>query len=268
MARVEKFKTKALENKKRLKQMKIENARNKQVLADIVKNKDVVIVGPAGYLVGQQNGSLIDSFDIVVRVNDAIRIMDKNYIDFGERIDILYHNLASFSKICEDYNRYIQKETKSIVCKTNLSSSRVENFFKQTACSIPIIAGQQIYSEISKNIRKAPNMGVVAIVHLLSFDIKSLSVFGFDFYKTGYAEEYYIKNFTGSHDWDSQILYLSQNVLNDKRFLPDDILLNILENADNIDSDKKRKRNKHTSSLKHTSNLKHITNINKWFKKN
>ena len=54
-------------------------------------NKSVAIVGPSSKMDKSGCGKLIDSFDIVVRLNRALPI--KNTEDLGTRTDILYNNL-------------------------------------------------------------------------------------------------------------------------------------------------------------------------------
>ena len=41
-------------------------------LKDIIKNKRVVLVGPSPSLLNKENGPLIDSYDIVIRIKRNI----------------------------------------------------------------------------------------------------------------------------------------------------------------------------------------------------
>jgi hypothetical protein len=61
---------------------------------DLMYNKRVVIVGPAGYLTGKGNGKLIDEYDIVVRPN-YFALPSDMHEDYGSRTDVMYHNMAS-----------------------------------------------------------------------------------------------------------------------------------------------------------------------------
>jgi hypothetical protein len=58
---------------------------------DLVKNKNVVIVGPAHHLTGSNFGKIIDSYDVVVKINGLL--YNKNPKDYGARIDVLTTNL-------------------------------------------------------------------------------------------------------------------------------------------------------------------------------
>ena len=40
------------------------------MLANLISNKKTVIVGPSPHLKGQSMGNFIDSFDLVVRINE------------------------------------------------------------------------------------------------------------------------------------------------------------------------------------------------------
>ena len=55
-----------------------------------LKNKKIIIVGPAPYLENYELGNFIDSFDIVVRINKGHQ-MTKDSKKFGSRTDILFH---------------------------------------------------------------------------------------------------------------------------------------------------------------------------------
>ena len=58
---------------------------------NFLKDKRVIIVGPAESLLERGDGQFIDSFDIVVRVNRGIEPTIKNYNKLGSRTDILYN---------------------------------------------------------------------------------------------------------------------------------------------------------------------------------
>ena len=58
------------------------------MLKDLVKNKRVALVGPSPHILGKKQGSYIDSFDIVIRVNE-FGIPSSLYEDYGSRTDII-----------------------------------------------------------------------------------------------------------------------------------------------------------------------------------
>jgi hypothetical protein len=64
-------------------------------LAQFLRGKRVVVVGPAQTLLGTRSGARIDAYDVVIRFNSAIHFMpfsDQLRADIGTRTDILYCN--------------------------------------------------------------------------------------------------------------------------------------------------------------------------------
>lgn len=61
-------------------------------LTDFIKDKRVIIIGPSPWMTDKKLGKLIDSYDIVVRLNSGLVLPKKNPTDFGSRTDLLYIN--------------------------------------------------------------------------------------------------------------------------------------------------------------------------------
>ena len=62
-----------------------------------LRNKSVIIVGPSPILLGSNNGTFIDAFDVVVRTNNMLNVLLENpglAKDYGSRTDILYVNVT------------------------------------------------------------------------------------------------------------------------------------------------------------------------------
>ena len=61
---------------------------------DYIKGKKVVFVGACPILKGKRQGEEIDSYDVVVRTNGSINLIDNPEFtkDFGRRCDVLYTN--------------------------------------------------------------------------------------------------------------------------------------------------------------------------------
>ena len=73
-------------------------------LFEIIKNKRVAIVGPSSSLENKNMGSLIDTYDIVIKINNFSNLPSS---DYGNKIDILF---CSFNK----YIPFISNKTDSI----------------------------------------------------------------------------------------------------------------------------------------------------------
>ena len=192
------------------------NSHNKDPkLEEFLKDKRVAFVGPAPYLNGQGKGSLIDSYDVVVRIQHGI----PNIQDYGSRTDIIQSCLNS------NYGPPLVKHLESIprdqrpnfvICNDTASQQKrdgswafVDEIYEPIFdnLSIPFVhlknqdstwdrwglyweiyAKQHIekFAKGSYTIYSANfNSGYGALSVLLGYSLKELAVFGVDFYNTG-----------------------------------------------------------------------------------
>lgn len=212
----------------------------------ILKNKNVIIVGPSSYLQNMSMGEYIDSFDLVVRINDIHDTSNESLTkDFGKRTDIIYFDGSMPQSRLE---RYVSVGPKLLICtypenewffseRCSDSIKRVENIIETE------IVDQDLYlklkSNLDSNLKVRPNSGLVGIVDLLNRDIKNLYVTGIDFYRNSYASwqpdfgscslneiKQLFKNGDNGdvHDINRQFKYF-KNVFNkDSRLNTDDIM--------------------------------------------
>lgn len=206
-----------------------------------LSGKDIALVGPAKYLQGQNKGDLIDWHDVVVRVNSH-KIYGRE--DYGSRTDVLYHGVWNAfrkrkqKKLIQEL-RGIEKCVQWVVFRNSeWQAATVRKITPYLGTPWTVIEPE--YHDLFKKIcppRGTVNTGVAAIIHLLSFDIESLSVYGFDFYQTGVFDGHgdpeenqsTQERNENSHDTGAQIEYLSR--LNDERFLPDNELDAVLKGS-------------------------------------
>lgn len=210
---------------------------------EYIKDKDIVLVGPARYLIGRNKGEEIDKYDIVVRMNNSIPIPKNLEKDFGSKTNVLYHRLASQGFPQEkNIKHWCDVGLKWVVVKMQTDHKKItklKGLIKNH--DISWITSQKTVDELKKVMQRGPNQGVITITHLLSCPIKSLTVMGLDFYLTGYFQGYNNltdereiekireKSFHGRiHDVPSQINYLENLWKNDKRLKIDDMLEEIL----------------------------------------
>ncbi len=204
--------------------------------ADYLKGKTVALVGPANYLQGQ--GEIIDSHDVVVRVNHVYPIPKR----YGTRTDVLYHgvwkafrNRGTWAK---GELREIEKRVKWIVFRNSTWQRKsVKRAAQPLKTSWAVIEPEyHLYFRRILPDGKV-NTGTAALIHLLSFDIKYLSVYGFDFYRSGVfrgygdplEEQAPRERGKNSHDTEGQIKFLAE--LKDERFRPDEVLEGILNDS-------------------------------------
>lgn len=183
-------------------------------LLSLVENKDVVLIGPAPYLIDSSRGPEFDSADIIVRPNEIIPPKNLRK-DYGNRTDILFCNFGTpwmpgiKRKIALDDHEQHFKNLKLVVgsaIKADHSegnflswpdeyiSAVPSNFQNINKYNLPFYwIGVQDYKKIYSNIRVEFNTGIAAITILLSYPIKSLKLAGFTFYKGGnkYEDIYY-----------------------------------------------------------------------------
>jgi hypothetical protein len=193
-----------------------------QSYEEYMRGKKIIVVGPAGYLRGQNKGGYIDSFDVVVRINHALPVTFPE--DYGNKTNVLYHILSRRNpgekrkRLIEQDEVNTWQELDWLVSRHFLNSNRLRrmapllyNKVKWTAITY------DLYSGICASLkRKRPNTGIVAVTHLLSLPIQSLNIIGFDFYKSQVYEGYgdFMRGENAAminmiwHDTQSQIIYM------------------------------------------------------------
>jgi len=201
-------------------------------LASYLKDKRVAFVGPAPYMKGLKQGELIDSYDIVVRIQHGI----PNEEDYGSRTDIIQSCLNSnYGPPVVEHIRSLSEEDrpKFIICNDTASQMKSDgtwalvnevyesqfaelgvpfvhlrnddSSWDRWALYWEIYAKQHIekfdkgvYTVYSANF----NSGYGALNMLLRYPIKELAVFGLDFYNTGIPqtdEGKYTKQYTDTY---------------------------------------------------------------------
>jgi hypothetical protein len=212
------------------------NKKNEK-LNDYLEGKRVAIVGPAPYLKGQGKGKLIDSYDIVVRIQHNIL----NPTDYGSRTDIVQSCLNSnYGPPLIEHLKGLsdQDKPKFVICNDTVSHQKTdgswayvdelyEDIFKNL--KIPFVNLKNndntwnrwaLYWEIyaKSHIEKFStneftiyssnfNSGYGSLSFLMSYDLKELAVFGLDFYNTGLpqtCEQKYNEAYTQAYGTDGR----------------------------------------------------------------
>ncbi len=216
------------------------------------QNKKVIIVGPSSYLEDKNSGKFIDSFDLVVRINNLHDINNSKLVeDLGIKTDIIYFD-GSMDQ--SRFNNYIDCSPKLLKCtypesewffeercKTNVSG--LKNFFNVEVIDNKIY--QKLKSSLNKNLKVRPNSGLIAIVDLLKFPIKELYVTGIDFYRNSYSSyhpdyggkslEYVKQVFKNGdngdvHDINKQFIYFKKLFNNNSKLKTDNTMLEYIQN--------------------------------------
>jgi len=191
---------------------------------NFLKDKKVAIVGPAKSIEGARQGTLIDSYDVVVRVK-SVHIPPELEDDLGTKVDVLYTDdefsndifpeddvqksgdkwtILDKGEVVGPKKIYSALEKKKSDLKYICSAyprgewffdrfeSALQNFSKNY--SVRIIDDQP-YFEVKQHTNR-PNAGFSAIIDLLTAPISELYITGIDFYRSLYRGNYLNSGYT------------------------------------------------------------------------
>ena len=170
---------------------------------NFLKNKSIIVVAPAGYTTNEENknqGEFIDSHDLVVRVNGGWKISPENQKYLGKRTDIRYHCMMEHDNNGGAYNiEGMKKHGVKWLASTfpknldyfyrDILDFEKQNSLTKTPINFHHISDLRYYLEIHTTLNTRMNAGVAAVVDLLCYDIKSLHIKGFTFFKDGWTKE-------------------------------------------------------------------------------
>ena len=209
-----------------------------------VEGKSIALVGPAQSILGTNKGSIIDKFDLTVRLNKSIPLPSNIKEDIGTRSDIIYNSLNTSDFPGENnlnpklYKKYGVK----FVCTSypfnhNIFHDDILNYVYKYKFELPLKVMNDIkYKNFESSLGTRPYTGTCAIMDLLSYPIKYLYITGLDFYQTKYYSEYrkiskdtlkYNKN-NIIHQCKPQMDYLKNVSLFDNRIILDSFLDKLL----------------------------------------
>ena len=184
----------------------------KDDLAKFLKDKEVIIVGPAPYLENSGMGSQIDSFDVVVRLKSGYPVPNNIKKDLGERIDLWYTNLKAEQNHLNSttFEEMEKNNLKTVVFPYPIQYERNDVFktsvlrligilkynfrkgveaiqkhfkYRNKKCpfNISYDSSSLYFQNLEKIIGSRPTTGMLAIMDLLQYDIKKLQMVGFTF---------------------------------------------------------------------------------------
>ena len=195
-------------------------------MLSLLKDKEVALVGPAPYLIGQQRGKEFDSCDLIARPNEIIPL-PKLRPDYGNRTDIFFCNFGTSwmpgikRKIQLNDNSDHFKQIKMVVGSAIKAKHSDNNFLSWPNDYVSDIPsnfqdineyelpfywlGVKNYKSIYEKIGVEFNTGIAAITILLNYPIKKLKVSGFTFYLNGSSyEEIYCEGHMDSIDTEGK----------------------------------------------------------------
>jgi len=161
--------------------------------ANLIKGKRVAYVCPSPHLKGMKMGKYIDSFDLVVRVNQAYDMPQEDWEDYGKRTDILM-NCLNINKINALRNGLeFARSLKYIVCPmvSMWDIQRVDNFLDEIGTPWHNVCDGYLF-KVFKEVGTTCNTGLMGVITLLNYDIKELYVTGMTFFNMNtFGQVYY-----------------------------------------------------------------------------
>lgn len=211
--------------------------------AELVEGKRIAIVGPSASIVGTKQGSDIDAYDVIVRVNKSIPLNTSLSEDIGSRTDVLYNGLDQITKPTEvtgnflDMDACFNEGVKCFVttCLINKHTQKnIDYFHEKNQDRVPYRNITHHIAILGRKLKASPNSGLIAITDMLEFDIKELYITGMDFYRTFYHDGYTTKHrkinaLDYYHNLGAHMEYVANIYNNDERVKVDKVLQNIFK---------------------------------------
>ncbi len=213
-----------------------------------------VVHSPA---IKEGDGQFIDSFDTIIRFNRALEKIEHS--KHGSRTDILYSCInrspesgnvtaETYREIIYPSKAWVVKAYPNLQWKGSFSfdidhraGATYDNYTYETFNLRPDITSafsRDLYKLVEAFIDCRPNTGVLSIIDLMQYDIKSLYLKGYTFFKGGYDFSYrkqneeevmeYMKK-AGNHNQYKQNLYIRKLIFTDSRIKYDNSLAKILK---------------------------------------
>tara|TARA_B100001250_G_C19790430_1_gene786232 strand:+ start:1495 stop:2214 length:720 start_codon:yes stop_codon:yes gene_type:complete len=169
-----------------------------------LNNKKVIVIGPSKSLLDRKDGSFIDSFDVVVRINRGIEPTDTFSKEIGSRCDILYNCMLEHPDNggVIDVPYLVKHNLKYVVYHPEVSFGgkainkppKHLNHEKIKQLHLNGIKTEMIdcnfYNTISSQTNCRPNTGFIALFDLLRYNISELYITGFTFYLDTFMSGY------------------------------------------------------------------------------
>jgi hypothetical protein len=165
-------------------------------LEKLLRGKRIAFVGPSPHLSGTGLGGLIDSYDVVARVNQESPIPCDRTNDYGRRMEVLVaacntHNLTLLKEQIDADAEYM-RNLKYVICTQSTVDNdgiRVDRAFQKiNKNNVPFhIIGDSFADHIDEVVGCETNTGFNGILTFLKYPIRELFVAGFSFYNMGHG---------------------------------------------------------------------------------
>ena len=169
-----------------------------KLFCEFVRDKCIALVGPAQSILETRKGSIIDKFDLVVRLNKSLPLPLTLKEDIGTRADIIYNSLNTSDFPGENnlnpklYKKYgVQFVCSSYPFNHGIFHDDILNYIQRYKFELPLkVMDDMKFKRFEQSLGTRPYTGTCAIMDLLSYPIKYLYITGLDFYHTKYINTY------------------------------------------------------------------------------
>jgi hypothetical protein len=155
-------------------------------VASLLKGKRVVLTGPAAHGLDSR-ASDVESFDLVARLNFQWPLPPEHEARLGKRCDLLFHCCNGDFPV-EILDQPALATVRFAFLEQGLQSVRLERLC--AARGVPVQLVSSIYEAVRDVIGAPPSTGLVAVHHLLSYEVAALHLVGMTFGRTPYYAGY------------------------------------------------------------------------------
>lgn len=180
---------------------------------NMFSDKRVVILGPAQTLFDDLEDLAVDSFDVIVRLNNGIALALECDGRLGSRTDVLFHNLNEQGErsagsippalLLKHHVKYCVfphwgfkgSKARAFAKKAELSA------YPQVSLAVPPV---RFCEKLRRKLHgHQPTIGTSAILFFLECDVRELQLHGFTFFQTPYVEGYNdtVKTSRDAREW-------------------------------------------------------------------
>ena len=154
-------------------------------LMSIISNKKVALIGPAQYLENIEQGSKIDAYDVIIRLNSSIVIPSEMISKIGSRTDVWIYNFKTPAIL----DNLPEKLPQLIFCPYPKEMISADKDLKNLP-EIPLeCIENDFFQQLMMALQFEPNSFLLILLILLRQNIKSLYVSGFSFMYDGYYDQ-------------------------------------------------------------------------------
>jgi len=173
-------------------------------LEELYRGKSVIIMGPASCVLDDVKllDRSVDDYDLIVRLNQRETPLAE-FPELGTRSDVVYTCATKHDLKAADFN-YIKDNGVKLIITNKKQFRTFLNVNKKYNCNYFLI--DELWKSMSKKVGSHINTGALAIQHVLSSPVDSVTIVGFDFYSEG---SHY---FHTQYEWESQA-QVNKNIL-------------------------------------------------------